>query len=141
MNKQIIYKNKEVTFYANTNFEEYEGMTKPHIKLLLGIEINTPSWSNMEKSFKAEDGFCLICDKLLKELKSLINNYKETTIKIVDDLGDTDAYVNFFCEKDKIVVDLQLGSTFEPPYIQYKFEADLSLLINLYNYINDNKNN
>ena len=111
----------------------------PFASFIIGVELKLPSWVGDELLCRAEDGFHMQGDNLLNELGRLVNSYTVKELRIVDDCGDTDAYVLFDCKLDCIEVSGQLGASFSNHIVsKFNFRANASLIYNLYEALKEN---
>lgn len=119
-------------------FIEGYDVIKPCVAFIVGVEMTLPAWvggQDERSHFKAEDGFNMFgdgLDKFMNELRLQIDNYQEKQLMIEDYSEETDGYLEFDCQLDKVEIKGQLGATFELPTFNFKYTANSSILANLY---------
>ena len=137
--ENIIYQSDTAKMYIRFTEDKGEDYPKPFSSFIIGVEMKFPSWVGQEVTCQGEEGFNMIGKDFLEELKAQKENYKVKIIRFEDALQDTDAYIVFDCKTDKVIVSGQLGATFENLFVtKFNFEADSSILINLYEVLREN---
>jgi len=92
----------------------------------------TMTFKVQSSKFRGESNFCISKQELVKiiEYLNVANKELKGNVQISD--SDSDSYINITVKNTgRLMIDGQIGGSFEDNYIKFKYESDQTIISNL----------